>query len=418
MNLHFSMLIFLSVVAVSQDESEDQSTARKLEWSGNFDVKYSIFHMNQSSANYKLQFFNKSISSYLSQYRIEPYVNAEYKLQNLEVQLKTHAIFYDEKESSFDLYEAYGTYNPSASLSLQAGKRVYNWGKGYAFNPVGFVNTVKDPENPELAQAGLMSINAEFVKSFPSEVLQSFSVMMVILSGRPVISHRFDETKNTDVGLKFSFLVMDTDIDFMTYQSVTYPARYGVDFSRNIMENLEVHAELSVANKVIRYVVANGVPQSQQSDRASYLFGFRYLSEISTTVIAEYYHNGSGLSRSEFQSYHDYLVNGLSIGTSVSVQRTMENNRALFNSNTLMQEYLYVKISHPEPFDLLYVTPSMFSIYNLADKSVLLSASIQYKPTTDLEFILWPSFLVGSNNSEFGGRQAQQRIDLWMRVFF
>ena len=25
---------------------------------------------------------------------------------------------------------------------------MYNWGKGYAFNPVGYVNPFKDPENP------------------------------------------------------------------------------------------------------------------------------------------------------------------------------------------------------------------------------------------------------------------------------
>jgi hypothetical protein len=77
-----------------------------------------------------------------------------------------------------------------------------------------------------------------------------------------------------------------------------------------------------------------------------------------------------------------------------------------------------VKISQPEPFDWLYFTPSIFSIYNLSDKSFLISASLNYKPATNVEFIFWPSLLVGRESTEFGDRQAQQRFELWMRVFF
>ncbi|MBI3112571.1 MAG: hypothetical protein HYZ01_13470 [Ignavibacteriales bacterium] len=418
MNSTLALLMLLPALVLAQEDIVEPETKDKLEWNGNFDVKYSLFHMAQSSPLYRLQFQNKNISSYLSQYRLEPYLNAEYRTQDLGFQLRTHATYFSDQESSFDLFEAYGDYHPSLNLSIQAGKRVYSWGKGYAFNPVGFVNPAKDPENPELAQAGLLSANAEYIKSFSSDVLQTFSALLVVIPRNPVINNRFGEVKYTDVALKLSFLLWDTDIDIMTYQSSAASRKYGLDLSGNLQENVELHGELSVARKATRYVMANGTVQADERDVISYLLGIRYLNEWNTTVIAEYYHNGFGLSKSDYQSYSGFLLNGLAAGTSAAVQQTWATVQTYFKSSTLMREYLYVKVSQPEPFDWLYFTPSLFSIYNLSDKSFLVSASLNYKPATNVEFILWPSLLIGGESSEFGSRQARQRVEMWMRVFF
>ncbi|MBI2618665.1 MAG: hypothetical protein HYW57_01120 [Ignavibacteriales bacterium] len=135
-----TFLFLIPVLAIAQEDFAEPATEKKLEWNGNLDVKYSLFHMLQSSPIYRLQFYNKDVSSYLSQYRFEPYLNAEYKTSDLGFQLRTHATYYSDQESSVDIFEAYASYSPSFTFSAQAGKRVYNWGKGYAFNPVGFVN--------------------------------------------------------------------------------------------------------------------------------------------------------------------------------------------------------------------------------------------------------------------------------------
>ncbi len=414
------VLFFSATTAFSQESSSDAPREDKgqLEWSGNLDVKYSLFRMSQSSPLYRLQFFNKDLSSYLSQFRLEPYLNAEYRTQELGFQLRTHGTYYSDKESSVDLFEAYGSYSPSFTFSAQAGKRVYSWGKGYAFNPVGFVNPVKDPENPELAQAGLLSANAEYVKSFSAGALQSFSALLIVIPGAPVINNRLSEAGQTDVALKLSFLLWDTDIDLMTYQSPMGPKQYGIGLSRNIQENIEVHAELGAAANALQYRSSNGLLQPENANVLRYLLGFRYLNDWNTTVIAEYYHNGSGLGRKEFRSYEDLLLNGLAIGTPVAIQQTLQFSQAYFSSSALMQDYLYIKIVQPEPFDVLYFTLSLFTIYNLNDDSFLLSASLSYKPVTNLEFIFWPSVLLGGKTTEFGSRQIQQKVELWVRAYY
>lgn len=418
-----SYLIIASPIIVSAQEEYDFKVPieeeMKLEWNGNLDIKYSLFNMDKNSSQYKLQFFKDTTSSsLLSQYRLEPYLNAEYRTSNLGFILKTHGSYYSEEDARFDLFEAYATYNPSFNTTLQAGKRVYSWGKGYAFNPVGFVNSIKDPENPELAQAGLFSANFEYVKSFSSEALQSFSFLGIIIPSTDVKSTLFGEAKNTDIAIKTSFLLYNTDIDLLAYQSENKPKRFGFDFARNIQENIEVHCEISLNQNVEKQTIRNDALVSDRVDKYSYLFGLRYLDASNTTIIAEYYHNGAGLSRDEYSRYTQFIDNGAKNSDLVLKQQTLGISQTYFKGTTQMQDYLYLKVSHPEPFDWLYFTPSLYTIYNLADNSFLLSFQMSYKPVTNIDFIFWATTFTGDETSEYGSKQVQQRMELWMRVFF
>jgi len=411
------ILIFTSSKILLAQEYEE--VEKKLEWNGNLDVKYRVFNMDQNSSQYKLQFFKEPpSSSLLSQYSLEPYLNAEYHTSDLGFVLKTHGSYYSDKNSSFDLFEAYGSFNPSFNTSLQAGKKVYSWGKGYAFNPVGFVNPIKDPENPELAQAGLFSANFEYIKSFSSEALQSFSFLAVLIPDLDVTGTQFGEFKNTGFALKSSFLFYDTDIDLLAYYSEIKPKRYGFDFARNIQENIEIHGELSYNQNVERFTILNNSLRSELIDMYSYLFGIRYLDASNTTIIAEYYHNGSGLSKDEYTNYNEFINNGANSLTETIKQQTLGLSQTYFKGQTLMRDYLYIKLSHPEPFDWLYFTPSLYTIYNLADNSFLLSFQMSYKPVTNIDFIFWATTFVGDETTEYGSKQVKQRLELWMRVFF
>jgi opacity protein-like surface antigen len=414
-------LLLASAVAQAQELSADSPPPddKKLEWSGNLDAKYTLFHMAQGSSMYQLQFLNSGmVSAYLSQYRIEPYINADYQTKDLGFHLKTHATYFSDDVSSFDLFEAYGSFNPSFNSTLQAGKRVYSWGKGYAFNTVGYVNPVKDPENPELAQAGLLSANIEYIKSFSSLALQTFSFVLVVIPPTPQLNGRYAEAESTGVALKAYVLLWDTDIDVMGYYRKNSPTQLGFDFSRNLRENLEAHAELSYNQNAQRYTIVNGNLHSAQENRFSYLLGLRYLHESNTTVILEYYHNGLGMNRGEYENYADFLANAANSGNATSAQQALRLNQQYFRTSTLMEDYLYMKLTIPEPFDLLYFTPSLYSIYNLNDNGFLLSTPLSYKPVTNFEFIFWPAILIGAEASEFGQKMVQQRMELWVRVFF
>jgi len=133
---------------------------------------------------------------------------------------------------------------------------MYSWGKGYAFNPVGYVNPFKDPENPELAQAGLLSINFEKIKSFDSP-LQTYAFTAIVIPPQENINDKYGELKNTGIAIKNYFLLWDIDFDLMGYYSEINPKKMGFDFAANVKENMELHGEISYIKDKIKYKIVD-----------------------------------------------------------------------------------------------------------------------------------------------------------------
>ena len=404
-------------LSVSSDSS-NESLVSKLEWSGNLDVKYNLLHSRKNSSIYKILYYpQENISSSLSQIRLEPYINTDYVASKTSFHLKSHGTFYGDEDSKVELLELYGSVNPSFSSTLVAGKKAYSWGKGYAFNPVGYVNPIKDPENPESAQTGITSFSGEYTKSLTSETLKTITLSAVIIPATEAVNHS-GEFENTDFAMRTYFLLWDTDIDILGYTSKVNAKQIGVDFSRNIFENIELHGEYSSFNNATRNLISNGTIGTDKKAGSSYLMGFRYLNTLNTTLIAEYYHNGMGLTKSEFDSYRNYLDSVLITNNSQTILQTQKTVKANFQKPVLMKDYLYLKIIQPEPFNWVYFTPSLYSIINLQDNSFSLAAPLSYKPITNFELVFTPTFFMGSSKSEFGEKQLGQRYETWLRFYF
>jgi hypothetical protein len=249
-------------------------------------------------------------------------------------------------------------------------------------------------------------------------VLQNFALMVAVVPSSEILNGRYGDIERTNVAVKSYFLLWDTDVDLMTYLNGNGPDKYGFDFSRNLKENIELHGEVSVSHNVARYSIEHDSLYVQVRDDVSYVLGARYLTASNVTLIAEYYHNELGMKGSEYQQYSEYLAKSVVTNNTAIVHSALNTTMRYFRGNTLMQDYFYAKIIYPEPFDLLYFTPSLYTIYNISDNSYLLSLQLNYKPVTNIEFILWPTILAGNSKSEYGGKQVQEKIEAWMRVFF
>jgi len=410
----FGLIYFsISTLGFAQDYSLNIPVAPKktLEWSGNLDGKYSVMQMRSASPFYRLQ-FSDDLSNYLSQYRLELYLNADYRTRDMGFHLKTHGTYFNDSNAQFDLFEAYGNYNFSLNTTLHLGKQVFNWGKGYAFNPVGFVNPFKDPENPELAQAGMLSMSFETIKSFRNKWLQTAALTAVVIPPAEDINERYAEIENTDFALKGYALVWNTDVDVMGYFSGDGSVKYGADFSLNLKENIEIHGEFAYSTDETTLRFKSGMPTEPMENGYSWLAGLRYLNRWNTTIIAEYYRNDFGWTKNDYSKYYD------SIETALQNDMIPDNLGNIPSGMTQMQDYLYLKISQPEPFNLLYFSPSVYTIYNLQDRSIIIGAPITYSPVSNFSMIFWPTFILGENDSEFGSKPMQLKFDLWMRFYF
>ena len=83
-----------------------------------------------------------------------------------------------------------------------------------------------------------------------------------------------------------------------------------------------------------------------------------------------------------------------------------------------MENYLYVRFSQKEPFDILYFTPSFTWMMNTDDQSWSLTPELLYTGITNWEFRLRTGIIVGARNSDFGEKQNGYRIELRVGYYF
>lgn len=420
------MVLCLAAMLFIPDQTRGQEYAfeipeleeRTLELSGNLDGKWGLLHSRRDSPFYPLQLLPATADDYFSQYRLDFYLDGEYRFEELGFFVKTFTQYVRQEPVEPSLFELYGSLSLSPRLSMSLGKRRYNWGKGYAFNPVGYVNAQKDPENPDLSLAGLSALYLEYNRSLEGNNLQNFSLSSMALIPEAEENTRFAPADQIGMALKLYLLVRDMDIELMTFYRQGQARRYGVDFATNLRANLEVHGELDYAADEDTYFILDDSPVRRRRSRFSYLFGTRYLTTMNTTLIVEVYHRGNGMNEGEYADYVAYVKNGLTedAASNAEAYRSVVND--LSRSKNLMRDYVYAKLTHPEPFSLLYSSVSAFVIYNLQDRSFALSPQFAYQPFTNFELLCWPSFLVGDAETEYGTRAFQRKLEFWMRFFF
>ena len=335
----------------------------------------------------------------------------------MEVSLKIRPTYYNDSYSEFDLLEAYGGINLSSGTNVQMGKILYNWGKGYAFNPAAKINLIKNPELPDRLEPGLMSWKMEKVISFEKGPLQTFSSTLVWSQPEENVNNIYAEFGKS-FAIKGYFLLWDTDIDLMAYTSQDAASSFGIDFSRNVKENLEIHGETYIFANQPKYTIANNTLNNQLISGNSYLLGFRFLSSQNTTFIGEYYHNENGLTKDEYLSYVSFINTQVNSGSSEAVRQALQYSQTYFNSTNLKKDYFYFKITQPEPFNLLYFNPSLYFIFNLNDGSFIASAPLSFERFENVEFLMQPTLIVGSNGTEYGDKQFQSKIEACVKFYF
>jgi hypothetical protein len=384
-----------------------------------------ISRLDHDAAFYKLNFYNRPEKDYLNEYNFKLSINGGYKKGISEVYIraninKTESDVKSGTDVTID--EGYLSVKPSSIFNISIGKKAIKWGKGYAWNPVAFVGRPKNPDDPDLALEGYIMASADYIKSF-SGPLQTISVTPIVIPVYEHINSDFGVRKNMNYACKVYFLLYDTDIDFMFLKGNSKPSRFGADFSRNITSNFEIHGEFAYIDDITKVTVDSAGNKKQSTYNAkSYLLGIRYLTKSDTTFICEYYRNGTGFTGEDMEGFFGLVNNGYN-------SYILSNNETLLKkANTMtkgnygrpnpMRDYMYLRITQKEPFDILYLTPSITCIYNINDKSYSLSPEILYTGITNLDLRLKAGFLAGPNNSEFGEKQNDCRIEFRARYYF
>jgi len=414
---------FISSIHAAEEFSFDPKTFQKqtFEWNAYIELVQEHFSLDQDSAAYLINLADQTNRSKLDRTTGILELSGNYNKEDFSAGFILHSeaqhdAIDDEDDTQF--YEATLTYQPNPGTIIDVGKKLLRWGKGYAWNPVGFVERPKDPNDPYLSREGYVLASADFIRS-RNDPLKTIALTPVLLPVNDDMNDGFGEKNHVNTALKLYLLYRDTDIDFMILKDGSRSTRYGLDFSLNLDTNIELHGEWAHIRETTK-LITNAVGNTEQSSDSAnnYLLGMRYLSENETTYILEYFFNGAGYSENELADYYQLVHTANETNNTALLSLAHELGDKGYLRRNAGRQYLYFRVSNKEPFDVLYFTPSVTAIINLEDRSFSVAPEIIYTGFNDFEMRLKATWLQGDKLTEFGEKQSDSRIEFRARYFF
>jgi hypothetical protein len=396
---------------------------KELEWGGYLELKGEHLELHENSALGILRFYRDRPST-LDRFSTTLQLDGSFSrgAATLNWVLQGSAAQDDaDWEDTAEVFEGYASLKASPHATFDLGKKVFKWGKGYAWNPAGFIDRAKDPDDPEQALEGFIGAGADLIKSFAGP-LRNLAFTAVILPVWRGINEDFGDRDQVNLAAKLYLLYRDTDLDFIWYTGNSRSSRYGFDFSRNLATNLEIHGEVAHIPKQPKNILQpdNRVELREVTD-TSYLLGVRYLGENDLTTIIEYYHNDDGYSEEELGRFYALVAEGysrfLSSGSTTLLDQAAGLSQ-LYGRPQAGRNYLYARAVQKEPFDLLYFAPAITAIVNLDDRSFSVSPEAVYTGFTNWEMRLRFSLINGGYHTEHAEKQNSSRLELRLRYFF
>ena len=120
---------------------------KSVQWGGYAEIKSERLNLNTDAALYKLAFDEDphgGINRTSGALQLE--MGYSRNMAAFRGVFNTQSVL-DELDWSqrADIYEANLSLKPTPSATFEIGKKVHKWGKGYAWNPLGFIDRPKDP---------------------------------------------------------------------------------------------------------------------------------------------------------------------------------------------------------------------------------------------------------------------------------
>ncbi len=419
-----ALTALLALPAAAADESFDASAYDKkvFEWTGLVEVRPEHQWLRPGSAGYVLQYPAQMRHS-ADRLGAAAELSAVLRHQSLSFAYTGHASAIDEprgSDSDYRHYEAYGAWQIDAGIHVLVGKRALRWGKGYAWAPVAFLERARDPTDPELAREGFVMATAAWVRSFDGP-LQTLSMTAAAVPTTSGLNEDYGggtgSAGHTNAALKLYGLVLDTDVDLIWAAAGSLGPRLGIDFSRNVGSNLEIHGEWARVRDAARVTLtsANALQTTSRTHTAA-LIGARYLNERDTTVIVEFYRNGGGYTTDELGAFYD-LVHAAATDPTLMPAAGRAAAQG-YNRPNAAQRYAYLRVSQKEPFDILDFTPSLSLIANTGDHSWSLIPEVLYTGVKNIELRARLALNRGDAGTEYGERAVRSRLELRARWFF
>lgn len=425
------LLPLLSLVVAHAPAAEEYTfdasefEKKPFEIGGYLQLKQEDFALNRAGAFYKLGNFNQPQRDSLDRTTGTMELVGKLRQGIGTFDFRAHSDLQRDQlahDHSNVLYEGIYSIRPDPGVTIEAGKRTLRWGKGYAWNPIGFVERLKDPNDPELSREGLVMADSDFIFNRDGP-LQTIAFTPVLLPVSKRVNSDFGEAGHLNPAAKLYLLYRDTDIDFAWQGKGSRPGRFGMDFSRNLATNFEIHGEWARIQQFTRPVTdSTGRITTEVGNATSYLLGLRYLTERDTTYIAEYYRNGTGYADQEARQFYQLVNTAFTqleqTGNSVLVQKALSLSQGSYGRPNAGKDYLYFRAQQKDALGIVYFLPSITAMMNLQDRSYQVTPELLYTGVKNLDLRLRLFLLQGGGLTDFGEKQNSRKLEIYARYYF
>ena len=421
----WALVVFLLVsnASAAENYSFDASEFEKkpFEFGGYVELKQEAFSLNRAGAFYRLGYYGQPQRERLERTTATLQLTGKLRHGIGTFDFRTNSDLQRDqlvRERDNKFFEAVYSMRPSPGITLEAGKRALRWGKGYAWNPIGFVERPKDPNDPQLAREGYVVADGDFIFN-PGGDLQTVAFTPVLLPAGSDVNSDFGARGHANPAAKLYLLYRDTDIDFAWQGKGSRPARFGFDFSRNLASNFEIHGEWARIRQFAKPVTDSaGNVRTVVANATSYLLGLRYLTERDTTYIAEYFRNGTGYSEDEARQFYRLVDTAFATSNSVLVQRALALGQGSYGRPNAGSRYLYFRAQQKDALGIVYFQPALTAMVNLEDRSYQVTPELQYTGINNLELRLRLFLLHGGAMTDFGEKANSRKFELYARYYF
>lgn len=393
------------------------------EFGGYLEQKFETLNLRGDSAAYRIAYPGEAPREWLNRSTTTLELSGRASWQGFTLDARGQASYAAdtliERISYGELMEGGLRWSAGPELSFDIGKRVQRWGKGYAWNPVGFVERPKDPADPTASREGFVMAGAEWTRSL-SGPLGAIGLTALVVPTNDNLNNDFGKKQDLNPAARLYLLAYDTDIDLMWRGEGARPQSFGADFSRNLTPALEVHGEWARTLDALRSTVsASGLTQSRQLDYNAWLVGLRYLTLSEITLIGEYYHNGGGYTPDELDDYYAFIDRATASGASAALSSKARSvAQSGYGKANPGQDYVYLKASKAEPFGWLYGSVALTTMLNVGDGSWQIQPEVSYTGFSNLELRSRAIFFGGPEDAEFTTKTSSWRLEAYARYFF
>jgi hypothetical protein len=397
---------------------------KKLIISGNLDSRFEIQSGRASSPLYNIKFYNTDKKAdYYTYFQGDLNLNLDFVHNKVEFHLKTRTTYINPSQAEFNFLEGFGRVNFSNKVMFEMGAIRFNWGKGYAFNPAGFANPTKNPEDLNEQYSGKASAHLQFQTSVNTKALTSFALNAVVLPVFEEINEKYGRLKKMSYAGKVYFLLFGIDIDLMAYGTKGEPFKLGMDFSKDIGGGIAVHGEASYYFNSKYYIINSSLLlEEKEKNTYSLLIGAKIKFVTDTSITLEYYYNRAGMKPSDYRNYHDLAQASYQSYVSSSDDSMINTfnsyTSSYFGSKNLGRNYVYFQIQQSDMFNLTYFNPYVSLIFNLDDRSMMIIPTLSYAPYQNMEFILYTMIAAGRAKTEYGDKKDNIKYGFRFKVFF